>query len=228
MTEHESIGNSVAADAVRAMNGTRDFTGSIETRNNLPGLIDDLCLGVDLHAAHRMMHGRRHQRGVVRAAFIKTVFVHAGRTSHFVSGSLLAEFVPLLDCLNKVGGIDACLLGKFFKCIGLVGLARSQNVFDLDAVGIASVLVDQCTLGRRNHKEETVLLSQIGLGEHVTTFGLIDITLAVTVDINAGVFAELEARCAGLRIAGREQLNPAHLHQIGIDLFGHRDAVAGS
>ena len=210
------------------MNGPRDFTGSIEPRNNLPGLVDDLCLGVDLHAAHRVVHRRRHQRGVVRTAFVKTVFVHAGRTPHFVTRSLLAEFVPLLDCLNKVGSVDACLLGKFFKRIGLVRLARSQNVFDLNAIGVASVLIDQGTFGRRNHKEKSVLLSEIGLGEHVTTFGLVDVAFAVAVDINAGVFAELEARRAGLRVTGREQLNPAHLHQIGTDLLGHRDAVAGS
>ena len=102
-------------------------------------------------------------------------------------------------------------MSQFFKRIGFEGFAGRKNVFDFHTVSIAAVFINESTFGGRNHEEELIFLSQIGFCKNVAAFGLIHVAFAVTVYINAGVLAEFEACCASLRIAGREQLDPAHL-----------------
>ncbi len=66
-TEHDDVGISIAAEAVRAVRHTRDFTGSPETRNRLALSRQSLCLFVDTHAAHRVVNARNGLDDVVLA-----------------------------------------------------------------------------------------------------------------------------------------------------------------
>ena len=56
---NEDFDNRVAAETVAAVHAAGDFTRSEEARNNLAVDVDDFSLGVDLDAAHGVMHGGR-------------------------------------------------------------------------------------------------------------------------------------------------------------------------
>ena len=64
--ERHNIGLSVAAEAVAAMDAARDFTGRKETRDRVTGRIKHLSLGIDLHAAHRVVNSRLNLDGKER------------------------------------------------------------------------------------------------------------------------------------------------------------------
>ena len=99
-----------------------------------------LGLGIDLKAAHRVVHGRRHDRSTVRTV-VQTVFGKAGAASERIAFLYLAEFIPSGHSLFQVGGIDACCLSKVIQRVACVGFVLTQQVSNLDAVGIAPVFI---------------------------------------------------------------------------------------
>ena len=116
--ERHDVGNGVAAQTVGAVNATRDFTGSVQTRNDLAVDVNDLSVDIDLDAAHRVVNGRHLLAGVPRTfregCISLVVGLKAQRILHFALDDLV---VVVNTCLELVG-IHAGLLGKFLKRIG--------------------------------------------------------------------------------------------------------------
>ena len=65
--EDHDVADGVAAQTVGAVDAARRFAGGVETRNDLAVDVKHLSLGVDLQAAHRVVHGRDLLAGVPRA-----------------------------------------------------------------------------------------------------------------------------------------------------------------
>ena len=60
------VGNGVAAQTVGTVDAAGDFTGSVQTRNDLAVDVNDLSVDIDLDAAHRVVNGRHLLAGVPR------------------------------------------------------------------------------------------------------------------------------------------------------------------
>ena len=163
-TEHDDIGISIAAEAVRAMRHTRDFTGSPETRNRLALSRQSLCLFVDTHAAHRVVNARNGLDDVVLAlrhvnqagAVVEVLVVAlAGHGADAIDRALEAVERNLGEvsyALQIITGSHDALLGECFVF---------RRMF-FDGVGNRTDLVVP------EHPAVAAGLLQDGFGQHVT------------------------------------------------------------
>lgn len=225
-SEDLCIGHCIAPNAVRAVDAAGDFARCVEAFNGLAVDIHHVRLGVDLQAAHRMVNRWRHDRRPVRT-FIQTVLGQAGAAAELVALLYLAELIPRGNRLLEILGVDAGSLGKIVKRLADKRLVLTQKIRNLDAVGIAPVLIRQIRLCGRDDIENVVLLYQASLGKHIAAFEFIDKAVAVLVDVNARALGHLVVGCAGIRISRRQQLDVAHVDSCSSQLERQVDAVAG-
>ena len=61
-----AVGQCISANSVRAVNTSRNFSGSVKSGNNAPVLTQYLSFSVDLQAAHCVMQRRRQRYAVER------------------------------------------------------------------------------------------------------------------------------------------------------------------
>lgn len=106
------VGNGIAAQAVRAMNAARDLTGGVETRNHLAVNADNLRLGVDFQAAHRVMHRRDFAAGIPRAARQSLVVLVIGYEAERILSLAFHDGVVARNARLELLGIHAVFLAS--------------------------------------------------------------------------------------------------------------------
>ena len=145
--EDKRVRDSVATDTVRAVDAAGDFARCVETFNRLAVDVHHLRLGVDLQAAHGMVHGGRHNRRPVRA-FVKAMLGQAVAATELVARLHLAELIPRSNRLLEILGVDAGGLGKVIKRLAGKRFVLMQKIEDLDAVRVLVTLNRQIRLCR--------------------------------------------------------------------------------
>ena len=195
------------------MNAARDFTRGEVARDDLALGVVDLGLRVDLHAAHRVVDGRRHHDGVERSLI--EVARHVGATEGVLARSL-ALLPGFKGGLELVGG-HAHLAGEFVKRLAL----EAVGLLDVVVRGLQGLL----HVGVEEEVGHAVLLLEDGGGDRIAGVELVVEAGAVLVDEDGAVAADgFGDHFTDLGHDGRVGLDFRHVDELSADLFGKDDA----
>ena len=169
----DDVGHSVAAQAVRAVHAAGDFASSIQARDRLASLGQNLSSGVDLHAAHGVMDARGNLHSVVRSGVQRLGEGHTAKLSIRLSRN---SRIPGVQGLGENGSVGAHGSGELLngvahhgKALGVVAVVGGGSVHHLlidDGPGVAA------------------LLSELSSGHDVAGLQLVDEALARAVDVD--------------------------------------------
>ena len=110
------------------MDAARRFTGGVEARNHLAVDVKHLCVGVDLQAAHRVVHARNASVDPVRSR------AEVDEAAAVVEVQVLARPGEFVDARNRgleVVDRDLEEVGDALDGVGLVQDARLGEDLDL-------------------------------------------------------------------------------------------------
>ena len=207
------------------MDATGDLASCKQVGDGLAGLLHDLGIGVDVHAAHGVVHGRHAGAQVVGGSL---ELVHLGAVVEVGVSASVAHLVPVLNGLHELLGIDAGSLGDFLERVALE--EGAQVIAHLDLAGVS---VEQAGLIHASLVPQQVSdlagLGLDGVGDDVAAVELLNEAVALGVHEDATVVkthvVDVE-QGARHRVAGGVGLNPLHAHEASADALGHDDAVA--
>ena len=195
------------------MDAARDFTGRKETRDRVTGRIKHLSLGIDLHAAHRVVNSRLNLDGKERGGLHS--LRHIGTAER-----ILARSFPCRISLErgfKLSRRHVHRLGDFGDGIALDGQTH-RNVGVHELGGLAGGIIPE-------DPGEAAGLLEFGSRNHIARQEFIGEALAFGVDQNAAVAAHAFRNQRAVRRGRRMRLNLLHIHERCAGVFGKDNAV---
>ena len=182
------------------------------------------CLGIDLEAAHRVVHGRNAAVDPVGA------FGEVGELSSISEVEVLAGLGEFVDARNRgLQSVGRDVEGGRHFVKGLAGLedARLRE----DAHFVLMVFDRVRAVFHRLVEERVAIFARLlenGLAHHVAAFEFFDEALPFLIDEDGAFKARVVDQFdrARNRVAHRIGLDLFHVDGGGAHFFGHEDAVA--
>ena len=198
------------------MHTAGDLTSSEQAGDDGTVSLQHLSVGVDLQAAHGVMHTSGDLDGVVRSG-VQGVREAGTAEVGVVLGLNIA--IPGVHGLGKSSLIDAHGLAQFLVGLTGHGVALLDVALD-DAGSIDHSLID--------HQPAVAAgLCDLGCGDHVTGTHFVDEALALGVDQHGTVAAQaLGDQGSGVGFHGGVDLDLIHIHGVGTDGGCHLNALA--
>lgn len=200
--KHLAINQSVAADAVTAVNAAGHFAAGIQTRNHRAFGGDHLGLGIDLDTAHRVMDARRNLNHIPRTAGrdIPLPVVFAGK---FRIVLVFAGRIPRRKAVGDSLRVAPNIRGNF---IGIRTMRHNAQL--IIGRNVAIVIIEILI---KHDIRICASLFQNRACNNITIIALVRETLAFRIKQNtAGLANALRDERCGALLDGRVRLNLIH------------------
>jgi len=202
------------------VNAAGDFAGCIKTGNRLLIAIHHLSLGVDLNAAHGVVHRHRQTTAVERGLFDlvnEDIWIATERIL-----LRLNSLVVFGHCTLEIFRRNLQLHSQFVQRVSLFGVAGLKRAVEsLARTGLHGVVA----IGVTNAENDLVGRSQNGICHHIAALVFSHETIAVLIDKNDAFNRRHHTNETTIGSCARQQLNKVHTDHIGANILGWSQKV---